>query len=103
MALSNSLRKLLMMDSINIQVVEAQEVTAVMSAIKDYRTDIQPLLDRVKSKGFVFIAEPLLIYNPTTKEIDLSITKPDGCQVLKKLYFNPKFQQLLLSYAKVEG
>lgn len=103
MALSNSLRKLLMMDSINIQVVEAEEVKAVMSAIKEYRTDIQPLLDRVKSNGFVFIAEPLLIYNPTTKEIGLGITKPEGCQVLKKLYFNPKFQQLLLSYAKVEG
>lgn len=102
MTFSKGLKKLLTMDAINIP-LEAQEIKDVMSAIKEYRTDIQPLLDRVKVQGFVYIAEPLLIFDPTNKEFSLGITRPEGCQVLKKLHFNPKFQQLLLSYAKVEG
>lgn len=78
-------------------------IKAVMSTIKEYTFDISALLDRVKDKGFTFIVEPLIIYNPIEKHLFLGIQKPEGCQVLKKLCFNPKFYQELLRKVNEAG
>jgi hypothetical protein len=84
-------------------ILSDDSIKAMMSTIKEYSTDIEHIIDKVNKEGFAYVAEPLLIYNPKSKHLSLGIRRPDDCQVLKKLCFNPKFQQSLLLECKLKG
>lgn len=84
-------------------ILSDDSIKAMMSTIKEYSTDIEHIIDKVNKEGFAYVAEPLLIYNPVLKHLSLGIRRPDDCQVLKKLCFNPKFQQSLLLECKLKG